>query len=348
MSRARNRMARRTSAGGFSLIELMISLALFGLIASGALGLVMSGARSQAHSARVDVAQSGLRAGLDFMTRDILSAGTGCKNSLVLGKTGATLQVITWSDNTGPNSSDSLDIYTIDGTVQSTSGALAGLPVTLSAAAANGASSFTVSDATPFKAGDMVELTDLSNGILLKIATASGTTLTTAGANTLPSAMSATGTTVFLKSRHVTYSIAATEFGAATLVSGNGSALMMDLWDGAGGTSNPQPLAEGVEDLQVALAIDTNADGVIAPEAPGVLNGDEWIGNVFGEAAPASLVNLKAVRITLVAKSTIAERGSFTLRPAAEDHAAQITADPAGGFFRRVIRSEIALRNFNI
>ena len=62
---------------GFSLIELMISLALFGLIASGAMSLVMSGARSQSHSAHVDTAQSGLRAGMDFLSRDLLSAGAG-------------------------------------------------------------------------------------------------------------------------------------------------------------------------------------------------------------------------------------------------------------------------------
>ncbi|MCU1278874.1 MAG: hypothetical protein JWM53_2420, partial [bacterium] len=52
---------------GFTLIELMISMALFGLIAAGAMSLVISGARAQSHAARVDVAQASLRAAVDFI-----------------------------------------------------------------------------------------------------------------------------------------------------------------------------------------------------------------------------------------------------------------------------------------
>jgi prepilin-type N-terminal cleavage/methylation domain-containing protein len=330
-----------TRARGFSLVELMIALALFGLIASGALALVMSASRTQAHSARVDVAQSGLRAGLDFMTRDIMAAGTGCRTQLMVGSSGVVVLPIIVSDNTGPNGSDSLELYTIDGTAQT--GGTTPVPVALTVAAATGASSLTVTDATPFRASDLVMLTDLSNGVLIQLGNTApaGTTLTATGANTFPAGISypipTTGTSYVFRVRHVTYAITAT-YGSTT--SGNGYALTLDLHDGNGA----QPLAEGVEDLQVALGMDNDASGDINTEPNPGTTTDEWIGNNSGDTAPVSLATLKAVRITLVAKSTAQEKGTFPARPLIEDHAAG-TSD---GFFRRVIRSEIAVRNFNI
>ncbi|HEX8951387.1 MAG TPA: prepilin-type N-terminal cleavage/methylation domain-containing protein, partial [Polyangia bacterium] len=79
-------------ARGFTLIELMISMALFGLIAAGAMMLVLSGARAQSRSARVDVAQTSLRAAIDFITRDVLAASAGASTGqLTLGGSGLTV-----------------------------------------------------------------------------------------------------------------------------------------------------------------------------------------------------------------------------------------------------------------
>ena len=68
---------------GFTLIELMVAMALFGLIAAGALSLVLSGARMQSHSARVDVAQTSLRSAVDFITRDVMAASAGASSGLL-------------------------------------------------------------------------------------------------------------------------------------------------------------------------------------------------------------------------------------------------------------------------
>jgi prepilin-type N-terminal cleavage/methylation domain-containing protein len=315
---------------GFSLIELMISLALFGLIASGAMSLVMSGARSQARSARIDTVQSGVRAGLDFITRDVLSASAGARSTnLTMGNGGSAITIISVTDSSsGP---DTLDVYSIDATKMAT----------LTADLTGGSTtSLSVDSAGAFAANDWVQICDLSVGTIVQLQGASGTTLTLPSAPTLPS-----GTTAFtklngwvFKSRHSTYAINSSLYGNTT--SGSGSALTLDLNDGNG----PQPLAEGVEDLQVALAIDQNGDGVIGTENAGTAGADEWIYNVAGEIAPASLANLKAVRVTLVGKSTVADRGTFPKRPAAEDR----PAGSADGFFRRVVKSEIAVRNLNL
>jgi prepilin-type N-terminal cleavage/methylation domain-containing protein len=322
---------------GFSLVELMISLALFGLIASGAMSLVMSGARTQAHSARVDVAQSGLRAGLDYMTRDILSASAGAKTgALMVAATGAVVQPITVIDG-GASGPDSIEIYTIDATYMGTVSDALGV--------APGASSISIilNDANyPFVAGDLVQLSELNSATLVKLTGATATTLTGAVTNTPGGVTYSRPASFVFKTRHVKYSIA-NAYGNAG--QGNGLVLMMDLYDGANGASNQQPLAEGVEDLQIALGVDSNADGLIGAENAGTANGDEWVFNNAGDTAPVTVANLKSVRVTLVAKSTGAERGTFPLRPAAEDHTGGTVAD---GYFRRTIRSEVAVRNFNL
>jgi prepilin-type N-terminal cleavage/methylation domain-containing protein len=328
---------------GFSLVELMISLVLFGLIASGALSLVMSGARTQAHSARVDVAQSGLRAGLDFITRDILSASAGAKSgTIVLAASGANLLPVIVTDG-GTNNPDTLEIYSIDarymGTVTGTSsgaGTVAVGAVDLSIA---------LNDTNyPFAANDLVQLSDLNFATLVQLSGATATLLTGNVTNVPLPITGFTGTynfpgTYVFKSRHVKYSIGNPYVSAAT---GNGSALMMDIFDGNG----PQPLAEGVEDLQVALSYDIlPTDGVIGPESGVSGDDDEWVFNNAADTAPTSVTNLKSVRVTLVAKSSAVENGSFPVRPAAEDHVGAAASD---GFFRRVIRSEVAVRSLNI
>jgi prepilin-type N-terminal cleavage/methylation domain-containing protein len=323
---------------GFSLVEMMISLALFGLIASGALSLVMSGARTQQHSARVDVAQSGLRAGLDFMTRDLLSASAGARSgSLVIASTGAVVQPIIVVDG-GAGGPDSLEIFTVDASYMAT--------VAADVAKGDASISIILNDPTyGFSVGDWVQLCDLADGTLVQLTGATANLLTGALTNFPGTRTTYVQKSFVFKTRHVKYFISPNYFNPGNTANGNGSALMMDLYDGVGGASNAQPLAEGVEDLQVALAIDSNTDGLIAPEVGTGGNDDEWVFNHESDTPPVTVANLKAVRITLIAKSSTTERGSFPVRPKAEDHAAAGASD---GFFRRVIRSEVAVRNFNL
>lgn len=324
-----------TRARGFTLVELMISVGLFGLIASGAMSLVMSAVRAQSHSTRVDVAQSGLRAGLDFITRDLLSASAGARSGTIRqGWNGVDVPSIAiLTANNSATLPDALDLYLVDATVWAT--------VTAPVIAAS--TSITVNSSVGFAINDVVQISDLTTAMLVRVTGIPGaTTINIANPNTFPPSVTtfAAGSWLF-KSRHVRYAVDLTNVSATA----NEGMLTMDLFDGANWTSNAQPLAEGVEDLQVAYGFDdtTPPDGVIFGPDPGA-NNDEWIFNAAGDALPASLANLRAVRITLVTRSTLAEPGTFTARPKAEDHAAG-TAD---GFFRRVIRSEVTVRNFNL
>jgi prepilin-type N-terminal cleavage/methylation domain-containing protein len=331
---------------GFTLIELMVSIALFGLIASGAMMLVMSGLRMQSHSARVDVAQSALRAGLDFMTRDILSASAGMTSGsiMLVGSTTATNTVGLTNSSTVP---DMLDLYMADSNYDFASAYTTVGPTS---------PTITVSQIAPFSKTQTLVITDLINAASFNIsAIAAGTppqgTLTVSSMSSFPTGIA--GYTppyayVFVL-RHVRYSIGPCFAGATNNATySNQSCLMMDLFDGTDPNSpnfpsNPQPLAEGVEDLQVALGFDNNGDGAIQEDPS---TSDEWYGNVAGDIQPATQANLKVVRITIIAISTLNENVKFGTggRPKAEDHA----AGPSDGFFRRTIRSEVTVRNFNI
>jgi prepilin-type N-terminal cleavage/methylation domain-containing protein len=321
---------------GFTLIELMISIGLFGLIAAGAMSLVMSSARSQARSARIDVVQAGARAGMDFITRDLLSVSAGASSGkLTIGATGATQLPLIVTDNTtvsGVTGPDKLELWLVDANYQAVVTTQI-LPATLV---------FTIDQNPGFSNGAWLQICDFTNGILVK-PSFSGVTVTLPGTSTLPAGVTSFAAGSYaLKVRHVTYAIEPAQFGVANSASANGSVLTFD--DGSG----PQPLADGVEDLQVALGFDNNGDGLISDDQGAATGGDEWLFNNSGEtnaSMPATLAGLKSVRITLVVKASQPEPGLQVARPAAENHAAGAAYD---SFMRRTIRTEISVRNFNL
>jgi prepilin-type N-terminal cleavage/methylation domain-containing protein len=331
-------------AKGFTLIELMVSIALFGLIASGAMMLVMSSLRMQSHSARVDVAQSALRAGLDFMTRDLLSASGGMSSgSLMINGVATNTIALAGGSNAGLNSSDVLELYLADVSYDYAS-------VYSDTSATS--TTINVDKTSPFSSNPNAILTDLTNAVFVSITSVvppgpgQAGVLNVTAPGTLPvSGYSGLKSFVFVL-RHVRYSLGQcfpnTSSSNSSYV--NQSCLMMDLFDGPpANPSNPQPLAEGVEDLQVALGYD-DGDGIITDNGN---TSDEWYGNAAGDVLPPPPASLKAVRITIIAISTLNENvlNGSQQRPTAEDH---LAAGPPDGFFRRVIRSEVSVRNFNL
>ncbi len=342
------RTIRRRSRG-FTLIELMISASLFLLIAGGAMLLVMSGNRSQSYAAHLDIAQSSLRAGFDFMSRDIVSTSAGASSGVIydsgaqINTAGVLGPIVVTDSSTGP---DSIELWLIDGSHTAN---------VLSSFAA-GSTTIVVDDGSAFAAATSsapiyAQLSDLSAAVLVRV---NGVTSTTIGSivcptltlmtapGTLPPTVAsyATGSFVF-KSRHVKYAIDSTTFASAE-ASAKDPMLTLQVIDGSG--SLPQPLAEGIEDMQIALGYDTNGDGVITEVGAGG-GDDEWLYNVAGDSVAGALSsNLKAVRVTLIATDTQREQGNYPGRPAAEDHA----AGAVDGFPRRVLRTEITVRNFNL
>jgi type IV pilus assembly protein PilW len=336
----------KTRARGFTLIEMMISMALFGLIAAGAMSLVMAGTRAQTHSSRVDVAQSALRAGIDFISRDVMMASAGASTGLITRPNGTVVNAVDFAttnnntNNNGTAATDKLDLYLVDGTVSSES----------VVAVATGATTLAVTyEQSPLSgvfsvaSHPFVQISDLRTAVVvpLTVATNTGTTSAALTIGTVPAGVSfATNSVYVLPSRHVVYEISKTVFTAANAFS-NTSMLTMTI-NGVG----PQPLAEGVEDMQIAYGFDTNADGLVT-EVGTAADDDEWLYNKTGDTVLAAMTidKLRVIRVTLVAKSTSVDSGAtFNTIPIYEDHT-QIAGD---GFIRRVLRTEITVRNFNL
>jgi len=114
--------------------------------------------------------------------------------------------------------------------------------------------------------------------------------------------------------------------------------------------NNPYPelVAEYIEDMQVALGIDTDGDNYISPS--------EWINTAFDNITPQQLFNLRAIRLTLVGRTGLIPKEMagkdlgrddlYYHAPAVEDH------NPTGPYssttipyFREVYTTTIYLRN---
>jgi type II secretory pathway pseudopilin PulG len=109
----------------------------------------------------------------------------------------------------------------------------------------------------------------------------------------------------------------------------------------------PQVLADGIEDLQVAYACDTNNDGALADGPDRTI--DEWQLNANAEVAPViNCYRPAAIRLTLIARSltpdTLLTSVTSNVKPAAENA-------PAGGaadwFRHRVLSTTVFPRNLN-
>jgi prepilin-type N-terminal cleavage/methylation domain-containing protein len=143
------------------------------------------------------------------------------------------------------------------------------------------------------------------------------------------------------------------DFGALSWVqfsidaTGPSPRLMMNRLDGNAG---PQVLADGIEDLQIAYACDTdpapNGDGQFSEGTDATSKkADEWTYNVAGDVPPVACNRPQAVRITVVARSTEADTTLAGLpgnaKPAVEDGA----AGAADTFRHRALTTTVYPRN---
>jgi prepilin-type N-terminal cleavage/methylation domain-containing protein len=126
-----------------------------------------------------------------------------------------------------------------------------------------------------------------------------------------------------------------------------------------GTMSDLEVVADGIEDLQISWACDTNGDGVLSEgDTPVNRLTDEWYFNTAVAADTDPCINgvtvlpVKAVRITLVARTPSAEPGNNGgFRPPIEDRPTgtpaqdRLASGNVGTFRRAILTSTIKLRN---
>lgn len=319
-------MARRARGpeAGFSLIELMIALVLFSFAIIGVLSIgvtMVSGFREQ----RLTIStEQSARMSMEFIADAVRGASPAVPAGDIVNINANNCATGAFTFINGSNAPDSLIVVYPSGSVVTS---------LRTAYTSSTNTAVTVADGSQFSVGDTILITNTVKGHLVKITSVSGNNLgllapAAACTATLPSGGYGAGALVIRAERAQFY---VTDIDAIPT-------LMMDPTPDDGVT-NGEPLAEGIEDFQVALGIDLNGDGSIA-EIGNASSDDEWQGNVTGD--PAIAGPIRAVRIWMVARATAEiPNGSFT-RPAVGDRAASTALD---GYRRRILTSIVEIRN---
>jgi len=330
----RPRRRRRSAQAGFTLVELMISLVLFSFVIAGVLAVAVAMAAGFREQKITIGAESSARAVMEFMAEAVRGASPAVPTGAVTAIAGtpsgdienlddpacARGAIAITNDNVGP---DELTIVFAYGSVVTSSTSLFD---------PSAPASIDVVDATGLAAGDMILVTNYVNGHLAKIASVAGTTLTLdspqCGAPTIAGTHAAGAVVV---------RVARARFYIADLD------LIPTLWmdPDAEGAQAAEPMAEGIEDMQFSIGVDTDGDGQLSEAADGLA--DEWFFNAPTAVEVLPVGSPRALKVSLLARAVGRVTGTGTyLPPALGDRVAGVTAD---NFRRRVLTSIVEIRN---
>lgn len=344
MIRRRRFQARRSAQRGFTLIELMVSLVLFALVVTGMMAVAVSMITGYRDQEITISTESATRSTIDYMTNALHNASTGVPtfdqliNLDVAACTVGAVQLVTNVANPSPllNTSDKLTVTFASGAVITTT----------TAAYAATTTPLAVLDSTQIAANDYVIVTNFDRGHFVRVTASSNSkpgTITLASpaclTPNLPTGDYIAGATV-IRAMRATFAIGVVP---STDAIGSVPVLTMDA-DGEGTLLTPEPIAEGIEDLQVVYGADNvTVDGVLGTESA-TAGADEWYGNVVGETVPTPLPNsARAIRITIVARTVRQFTGVNTFKlQAVEDRIANTATD---NFRRRLLSTTVEIRN---
>lgn len=348
-------MRRQRKQAGFTLIELMVSLTLFSFAIAGVLAIAVSMAQGFREQRQVVQTESTARSALEYIADAIrmsspavtdpevqlsTSAPAAGRPHLVVGEIEDTQSpnsplgfcetgAIRVYDNT--NAPDRLElVFASGGTVTSVA----------NPGWAAGTVALPLTDASNLAVDDYVLVTNGTKGHVVRITNLVGNTATvTAPLCTLNDTTSYGRGELVLRVMRARFYVGT--FDSITPV------LLMDP-DGDG-PAPEEPLADYVEDFQVAVGVDENNDGNL-DDGSGVPP-SEW---GFSAGGPVSFTtqasatpgvrNLRALRITMVAraKSSLPGTAPNFQRPAVENHPQATTMDT---FRRRILTSTVDVRN---
>jgi prepilin-type N-terminal cleavage/methylation domain-containing protein len=309
---------------GLTIVELLVAMSLVSILIAAAMQVaIVVLAGYKVHREAIG-AQRAARGSLDLIADAVRNGSAGVPTGNVTDAAGCTpfigLEVVNRDD-----APDELSVTTAAGGVFSS----------LRATFDDNSSTLHVLDGSAFTAGDLVLITDFEQGHVVKI------TNVTEGSDdwTLGVEPTCSGVTFAYSAGALAIRARVSRF-YVTDVDGTPTLML----DGDGdGPDAPEPLAEGIEDFQIAVGIDANGDGDIHDEGD---SGDDWHYNAAGDVAPAAVTATpwRALRLTVVARSLVEEPGApISSPPAAEDH-------PAGspdGYRRRSISTIVEIRNLD-
>jgi len=326
--------ARAAGQRGMTLVELMIAVIILSVVVAAAFSVSYSIMNSyREHSRAINVERSA-RGAIAFLVDAVRNASPGVPDGQITDLVGCEdawqgIRVVN-----GVDAPDQLDL--IYGT--------GGVVTTLREAFTDVSTQMVVENAELLQPDDQILITNFDSGHLFSILT-----VTPAGPDWIltlrggaPQAMCAAPLTAFnypirstvLRVQKARFTVSTTEVPV----------LMMDR-DGDGTLFEPEPVAEGVEDLQIAIAVDVNGNGTIEPELGNVGNDDDWVYNHSGDTIQPTMAlsTYRAIRLTVIARSMDETTSvASSLRPGAEDRAGSTVADV---FRRRSLSTTVEIRN---
>jgi type IV pilus assembly protein PilW len=320
--------ARRHPEAGFSLVEVMAAMVILAIAMTAVFATFNTQQKSFTIQSRVAEMQQNLRQAVEYMSRDIRLAGYGIPDNVTIpnNTVASGITSIRWlyalDNTTGPDQVYVLYRFDMDANQP---------PTLLNSDMSFFSTPISVSGISGFDNGDLILVTDNTITItdLFQITGApAGTTLphdangyNAATAHTLFPAggylSSPPG--MVAKARFVRYFIDAT-------TDPTHPTLMVDRMGG----DAPQPLADDIEDMQLAYGLDTTTptDGIV----------DSWVPN----PTFAQLALVRQVRLQFIARARLPEIGWAETRPALGNRPAGTTPD---GYRRRTYDIVIDLRN---
>jgi type II secretory pathway pseudopilin PulG len=330
---ARGARPGRSGQAGFTLIELMVAGTLVTIVLLMTIQLALTVIGDMKAQREAHALERSARAPADYIVDLLRGAAGGTTTGNVQDVTYCTTaNGLTYSasnppvvgmamTNGGTANPDSLTLLSSTGSVTS-----------LRTAVDSTSTSATLTDATGFAAGDFLLITDGSVGRMIKTKTLAGNVvtfdapLTCAGFAPMPTYPIGT---LVLRGRIARFQLATIDGVSYLTIDPDGN-----------GPAAAQPMAEGIEDLQVAIGVDADGNGVLAA--------GEWHYSAANTTAPALITagRWRAMRLTVVAKELVARPGSTTVsgRPAAEDRA----AGSVDMYRRRVLTTMTEVRNLEM
>lgn len=324
------RVEQRDDEAGFTLVELMISLVIFAVAVAGILSVAVSLTNGFREQRQAIAAQDAVRSPIDMIADALRQVSPGVSDPTKVYDVSTCTQgaISVVNSSTG---ADVLDIIYAAG----------GVVTSATAASTQAGTTLPVVNATSFAVGDYALITDFSSGYVVRLTNVTATSITyaTAGCGYSWSF----GYNPVQQQQPIVIRVQHARFSIADDPVTNVPTLYMDA-DSTGTAHSEEPLAEGIEDMQIAIGVDVdNLNGIV--EGSPAMASDEWFGNDASDALFSPTTQIaRAVRVTLVARTTSGQMGNQNTytKPAAEDRTAASANDQ---YRRRVLRTVVDIRN---
>ncbi|HTE54929.1 MAG TPA: PilW family protein [Kofleriaceae bacterium] len=320
---------------GMTLVELMVAVVILGIVVAAAFSVAFSIMNSYREHRRAVNVERSARGAMAVLTEAVRNASPGVPNGQIIDLVGCE---DTWhgiqveNSSTGP---DALDI------VYATGDVMTSLTTTFDQASTE----LRVLDGSLFVPGNQVLVTDFTKGHLLTVLTvAQAGPEWIIGLSGTPASLCAGVVGFTYDARATVLRAQKARFSISDV--GGVPALYMDP-DGPspGGPLEPEAVAEGVEDLQIAIGVDRDGDGRIGDDVAAGGDDDDWVYNHASDInlPLLALTPYRAIRLTVIARSLDdTTQVATSLRAAAEDHAAAVAPD---AFRRRNLSTTVEIRN---